>query len=144
MLRNLLILITVTIAAAGLIWLATGEAPERSMTCEGGTLGKSCEMTQGEYLGFKIGMSKTEAMESACNGEAKKYVVDPWFRVSDTDLRFNRVYHGEVKCEYLEDALKADRWIFHKKRDLMEGNVSLYFSEDRIVRMTYNYSALII
>jgi hypothetical protein len=113
-----------------------------NMTCTGSPLGKNCQMTEGEYLGLKIGMTKEDAFQSACQGEANRYLLNPTFQGKDPDDWVGRL--GKVTCDLKSAAMRTDMWVFGKAEDLYGGGVVVKFTNNKIVKILYSYSLIAI
>jgi hypothetical protein len=107
-----------------------------NMKCQEGFLSKRCEITQGDYLGLSIGMTKEKAFRSICEGEAHKYLINPLFQGASPDD--NALHKGSVTCDLESDALKYDGWVFDKK-DEPFASVYVQFKEANLVLIGYNY-----
>lgn len=99
---------------------------------------RECVITSGNYSGFQVGDSTSAAADDACaqsrNGE-----------ILSTVLYTNGVRKGYLDrsiCEYKEEALLAETWVFKKPSGLGEHYLYLDFEDDTLVRITAKPSGL--
>lgn len=137
----------VVIVAALLPLSACGAPPgegkwKNNMACKGNLLAKTCVMTEGEYLGLKIGMSKQQAFESLCRGEAHKYLENAIFRGTNPDDW--KATSGEISCDLQNETLSRDYWSFIVKSDSNDGGLFVEFVDTRLVEISYKFNHIAI
>ena len=128
-----------------LILAACGGGEKEHGTCAWVLFGPGCVMTSGQYAGFYIGMSKSDAFDHACHLSNKKKIWSPYFFLDGQYLHGLKAQinlHTTDFCELKKMADEANVWDFKEEFIIRERHVDIYFGEEKITKISIVPSGL--
>lgn len=130
----LLPLIFVWIVGATVLSSCGATDPEGA-DCRGSALYRKCTITEGEYLGFSIGMGIEPAFDQACSMiSSDRFLGRPMVYSAAEGVN----YDSRPFCATRAIALSADYWSFVEPGSPRERRVTLHFEDSELVAIDSN------